>query len=50
LAAARTELVGALELTAEHLRQAQLAMSELTGELSSDDLLGEIFATFCIGK
>jgi tRNA modification GTPase len=50
LAAARTELVGALELTAEHLRQAQLAMSELTGELTSDDLLGEIFATFCIGK
>ena len=35
---------------AEHLRNAQTALSELTGELSSDDLLGEIFATFCIGK
>jgi tRNA modification GTPase len=38
------------ELTAEHLRNAQTALSELTGELTSDDLLGEIFATFCIGK
>jgi tRNA modification GTPase len=50
LAAARAELAGALELTAEHLRQAQTALGELTGELTSDDLLGEIFATFCIGK
>jgi tRNA modification GTPase len=47
---ARTELTGALELTAEQLRRAQSALSELTGELTSDDLLGEIFATFCIGK
>jgi tRNA modification GTPase len=50
LAAARAHLAGALELTAEHLRNAQTALSELTGELTSDDLLGEIFATFCIGK
>jgi tRNA modification GTPase len=50
LAAARPELNGALELAAEHLRAAQTALSELTGELTSDDLLGEIFATFCIGK
>jgi tRNA modification GTPase len=50
LAAARTELTGALELAAERLRSAQTALSELTGELTSDDLLGEIFATFCIGK
>ncbi|MEO8466887.1 MAG: tRNA uridine-5-carboxymethylaminomethyl(34) synthesis GTPase MnmE [Gammaproteobacteria bacterium] len=50
LLAARAELEGALELTAEHLRRAQIALGELTGELTSDDLLGEIFATFCIGK
>jgi tRNA modification GTPase len=47
---ARGELAGALELTAEHLRAAQTALGELTGEVSSDDLLGEIFSTFCIGK
>jgi tRNA modification GTPase len=50
LAAVRPHLAGALELAAEHLRNAQASLSELTGELSSDDLLGEIFATFCIGK
>jgi len=50
LALARGELTGALELTAEHLRAAQTALGELTGEVSSDDLLGEIFSTFCIGK
>lgn len=49
-AAARPQLEAALELSAEHLRNAQTALSELTGELTSDDLLGEIFATFCIGK
>ena len=50
LGAARAFLGDALEISAEHLRNAQTALSELTGELSSDDLLGEIFATFCIGK
>jgi len=50
LVAARAELDRALELAAEELRAAQAALSELTGELTSDDLLGEIFATFCIGK
>jgi tRNA modification GTPase len=50
LLAARPELGSALELAAEHLRSAQVALSELTGELTSDDLLGEIFSTFCIGK
>ena len=50
LGAARAFLGDALEIAAEHLRNAQTALSELTGELSSDDLLGEIFATFCIGK
>lgn len=38
------------ELAAEDLRQAQLAMSEITGEFTSDDLLGRIFSSFCIGK
>jgi tRNA modification GTPase len=38
------------ELAAEELRRAQLALSELTGEMISDDLLGEIFSRFCIGK
>jgi tRNA modification GTPase len=50
LAAARMEIGGALEIAAEELRRAQAALGELTGELTSDDLLGEIFATFCIGK
>jgi tRNA modification GTPase len=40
----------AFELFAEELRRAQLALGEITGEFTSDDLLGEIFASFCIGK
>ena len=39
-----------LELLAEELRLAQRALSEITGEFSADDLLGVIFARFCIGK
>lgn len=38
------------ELCAEELRQMQTALSEITGEFSSDDLLGRIFSSFCIGK
>jgi tRNA modification GTPase len=38
------------ELLAEELRQAQEALNEITGEFSSDDLLGRIFSSFCIGK
>jgi len=38
------------ELVAEDLRQAQLNLNKITGEFSSDDLLGEIFSSFCIGK
>jgi tRNA modification GTPase len=41
---------GSLDLAAEELRQAQLALAVVTGEVSSDDLLGEIFSRFCIGK
>lgn len=39
-----------IELFAEELRLAQNALSEITGEFSADDLLGEIFSRFCIGK
>ncbi len=38
------------ELAAEELRLAQQALGEITGAVSSDDLLGRIFSTFCIGK
>jgi tRNA modification GTPase len=38
------------DLIAEDLRQAQRALGEITGEVSPDDLLGRIFAGFCIGK
>ncbi len=41
---------GAGELLAEDLRQAQQALGEITGAFSSDDLLGRIFSSFCIGK
>jgi tRNA modification GTPase len=38
------------ELVAEELTEAQRALGEITGEVSSDDLLGRIFGSFCIGK
>ncbi|MEO7073493.1 MAG: tRNA uridine-5-carboxymethylaminomethyl(34) synthesis GTPase MnmE [Rhodanobacter sp.] len=38
------------ELAADELRQAQQALGEITGNYSSDDLLGAIFGSFCIGK
>jgi tRNA modification GTPase len=38
------------ELAAEELRHAQQALGEITGTYSSDDLLGAIFSSFCIGK
>lgn len=57
LHAAETELENAalcgnhqIELLAEHLRLAQAACSEITGEFTADDLLGVIFSRFCIGK
>jgi tRNA modification GTPase len=40
----------ALDLLAEELRLAQNALNEITGEFTSDDLLGVIFSSFCIGK
>jgi tRNA modification GTPase len=51
--AAATQLAQAappVELFAEELREAQLALSTITGEFSADDLLGVIFSRFCIGK
>ena len=53
LAAAAQHLARAtppLELFAEELRAAQLALAAIVGEFSSDDLLGAIFSRFCIGK
>ena len=56
LASARARLESAAgeqgrwEFFAEELRLAQAALSEITGEFTADDLLGEIFARFCVGK
>jgi len=44
------ERAQSLDLLAEELRLAQNALNEITGEFSSDDLLGVIFSRFCIGK
>jgi len=44
------ELSMAGELLAEELRLAQQHLNEITGEFTSDDLLGQIFGSFCIGK
>jgi tRNA modification GTPase len=53
LAAAAEHLAASappLELFAEELREAQVALVTVTGEFTADDLLGEIFGRFCIGK
>lgn len=49
-AAHALEVERAAELAAEELRQVQHALGEITGTFSSDDLLGSIFSSFCIGK
>jgi tRNA modification GTPase len=49
-AAARLRERAPAELVAEEARLAQQALGEITGQLGSDDLLGRIFADFCIGK
>jgi tRNA modification GTPase len=41
---------GRWEIFAEELRRAQEALARITGEVTADDLLGEIFSRFCIGK
>jgi len=43
-------LLGQPELLAEELRLAQESLNTITGEFTPDDLLGEIFSRFCIGK
>ncbi|NCA26731.1 MAG: tRNA uridine-5-carboxymethylaminomethyl(34) synthesis GTPase MnmE, partial [Methylophilaceae bacterium] len=48
-AAAKRELQKT-EIVAENLRMAQEALNSITGEFTPDDLLGEIFSKFCIGK
>lgn len=45
-----TRQLDRIELCAEELRLAQEALSRITGEFTADDLLGEIFSRFCIGK
>lgn len=45
-----TGQLGQIELCAEELRLAQESLSRITGEFTPDDLLGEIFSRFCIGK
>lgn len=51
LASARAALAAATpELVAEDLRSAQQALGEITGTFSTEDLLGAIFSTFCVGK
>ncbi len=47
---AATAEMARTELCAEELRLAQEALGRITGEFTADDLLGEIFSTFCIGK
>jgi tRNA modification GTPase len=44
------EKAQSLDLLAEDLRMGQNALNEITGSFTSDDLLGEIFSKFCIGK
>ena len=41
---------GGFEIIAEQLRLAQQSLGEITGTVSTEDLLGEIFGSFCIGK
>jgi tRNA modification GTPase len=41
---------GGAELAADHLRRMNDALGEITGKTTADDLLGEIFSRFCIGK
>lgn len=50
LHAAGKQAAQAAELVAEELRLAQLALEAITGRYTADDLLGQIFSSFCIGK
>ena len=52
ISCAKTQLKSSYagELVAEDLKMAQRELSRITGSLSSDELLGEIFSSFCVGK
>jgi len=50
LQAAEQHVGSAHELLAEELRLAQLVLGEITGQVTTEDLLGQIFSKFCIGK
>lgn len=50
VAVAQTRLIDAPELAGDDLRRAAEALSRVTGEIGVEDVLGEVFATFCIGK
>jgi tRNA modification GTPase len=53
LALGKTELLSAFprnEVAAQHLRDAIIALDSLTGRIDVETVLGEIFASFCIGK
>ena len=50
LGQAKAHIISAPELLAEELRLAQRALGEITGEVTVEDLLGQIFSSFCIGK
>ena len=50
LSAAAEKHLQAYELFAEDLRLAQDSLGRITGAVSADDLLGQIFSRFCIGK
>lgn len=47
---AAKEHISDLELMAEHIRRAVLSLKRLIGEITPDDILGEIFSKFCVGK
>jgi tRNA modification GTPase len=46
----RASTTQAIEIKAEELSLAQMALGKITGTVSADELLGEIFGRFCIGK
>ena len=53
LSEGETELAGPdprLEIAADHLRRAIRSLDELVGRIGVEDVLGEIFSSFCIGK
>lgn len=50
VSAGSSQRLGLPEVTAEHLRDALLPLGELTGRIDPDEIIGRVFATFCVGK